>query len=174
MDEHGHDAPNCYPSVETPEVQAAWKELRDRAASLPAESNRRKYLPTLAELIDRLSIVQLKEIFIAENKEAYAAERKLIEHDIELLFQKGYIIPNVAELIRACMMIMLANRYIWENEAAARRGEKSDNLRATHVVNGVRNTAKNVIARAVGERVDLKVDCLAADLDPSFGNWNVF
>jgi hypothetical protein len=28
----------------------------------------RKYLPTLSELIDRLSIVQLKEVFISEHK----------------------------------------------------------------------------------------------------------
>ena len=29
----------------------------------------RKYLPTLSELIDRLSIVQLKEVFITEHKD---------------------------------------------------------------------------------------------------------
>ena len=34
----------------------------------------RKYLPTIAELIDRLSIVQLKEVFIPEHKEEYAKE----------------------------------------------------------------------------------------------------
>ena len=32
----------------------------------------RKYLPTLAELIDRLSIIQLKEVFITEHKTEYA------------------------------------------------------------------------------------------------------
>ena len=35
----------------------------------------RKYLPTLAELIDRLSISQLKEVFITEHKEEYAQEK---------------------------------------------------------------------------------------------------
>ena len=29
----------------------------------------RKYLPTLSELIDRLSIIPLKEVFIPEHKE---------------------------------------------------------------------------------------------------------
>ena len=33
---------------------------------------KRKFLPTLNELIDRLSIHQLKEVFIPENKENYA------------------------------------------------------------------------------------------------------
>ena len=41
----------------------------------------RKYLPTLAELIDRLSISQLKEVFIAERKEEYSEEIKEIIHD---------------------------------------------------------------------------------------------
>ncbi len=36
----------------------------------------RKYLPTLSELIDRLSIVQLKEVFIAEHKAEYGQEIK--------------------------------------------------------------------------------------------------
>ena len=34
----------------------------------------RKYLPTLGELIDRLSIIQLKEVKIPEHKEEYAKE----------------------------------------------------------------------------------------------------
>ena len=34
----------------------------------------RKYLPTLSELIDRLSIIQLKEVFITEHKAEYAEE----------------------------------------------------------------------------------------------------
>ena len=29
----------------------------------------RRYLPTVAELIDRLSIIQLKDVFITEHKE---------------------------------------------------------------------------------------------------------
>ena len=44
----------------------------------------RKYLPTLSELIDRLSIAQLKEVFIQEHKEEYAQEIKDIMHDINL------------------------------------------------------------------------------------------
>ena len=36
----------------------------------------RKYLPTLSELIDRLSITQLKEVFISDHKEEYSEEIK--------------------------------------------------------------------------------------------------
>ena len=45
----------------------------------------RKYLPTISELIDRLSIVQLKEVFIPEHKEKYAQEIKDIVHYLDKL-----------------------------------------------------------------------------------------
>ena len=53
----------------------------------------RKYLPTLAELIDRLSISQLKEVKLVEHKEEYAQEISDIVHDIQLILnnQNGEI-----------------------------------------------------------------------------------
>lgn len=151
----------------------------------------RQYLPTFAELIDRLSIVILKSIFIPENKEAYEKEQELIMHDIdELLLEKTqkFADENMfdqykdecftinAKMIRAIMIVMLTNRYIWENESKARLGgsEQDKLLKLTHSINGVRNTAKNVIAQELGERVDLKIDALAAELTKEFGNWNIF
>ena len=53
--------------------------------------SKRKYLPTLAELIDRLSITQLKEVFISEHKEEYAEEMKDIIHDIDLMLSNDDI-----------------------------------------------------------------------------------
>ena len=131
----------------------------------------RKYLPTLSDLIDRLSIVQLKAIRIPENREAYIKERALIEHDIDLLLAERKL---GALDVRAIMTIMLANDFIWLNESNARLGGKSEMLRQTHAVNGPRNTAKNVLARRMGERLDLKIDCLAADLPKEMGNWQIF
>ena len=46
----------------------------------------RKYLPTLAELVDRLSIVQLKEVFITEHKKEYAKEIKFYAMRLVNLF----------------------------------------------------------------------------------------
>ena len=72
-------------------------------------------------------------------------------------------------------MVMLSNRYIWENESKCRNGESQDLslLKLTHSINGVRNTAKNIIATETGERKDLKVDCLAAELVSDYQNWKV-
>ena len=124
----------------------------------------RKYLPSCAELIDRLSIVQLKEVFISEHKEQYAEEIKAIMHDIELF------LPGESDRIRAVIVLAQMNLHIWHNEANYRKGAKGgNNLELTHGLNGIRNTAKNKIQEEVGGRKDYKIDCLAAE----FKDWEV-
>lgn len=138
----------------------------------------RKYLPTLSDLVDRLTIVQLKSVFIPEHTEAYVQERKDIEHDINLILDdlaaKGRRVT--ATEIHAIIVIMLSNRFIWENESKAREGgsEHDHLLKLTHSINGVRNTAKNQLANIDGGRRDYKTDCFAAELTEQFGNWNIF
>lgn len=135
----------------------------------------RKYLPTFAELVDRMSICTLKSVFIPKNKVAYQQEIQDIQHDLdEIIKEKGIVLSGKA--IQAIQVIMLSNRYIWENESKCRAGDNQDFslLKMTHSINGVRNTAKNVLSVELGERVDLKVDCLAAELKSDFQNWDIF
>ena len=129
----------------------------------------RKYLPTLSELIDRLSIVQLKEVFISEHKEEYAKEIKDIIHDIDLeLSEKSVILSG--DDIRSIIVLAQMNLHIWYNESEARKGiNAEENLRLTHGLNGVRNTAKNKLQESVGGRKDYKIDCLASE----FKDWEV-
>jgi hypothetical protein len=129
----------------------------------------RKYLPTLAELIDRLSIIQLKEVFITEHKEQYAKEIADIQHDIQLILDEGKE-PVTAETIRAIIVLSQMNLHIWQNETNARNGSEGPNkLALTHGLNGIRNTAKNRIQEVVGGRKDYKIDCLAAE----FKDWEI-
>ena len=129
----------------------------------------RKYLPTLSELVDRLSIVQLKEVFIPEHKSEYSQEIADITHDIQVLLdeQGGKI---TAETIRAIVVLSQMNLHIWHNESNYRKGIKDgNNLELTHGLNGIRNVAKNRIQEVVGGRKDYKIDCLAAD----FKDWEI-
>ena len=129
----------------------------------------RKYLPTLAELIDRLSISQLKEVFIAEHKEEYAQEIADIVNDIQILIESGTE-PVTAETIRAIVVLSQMNLHIWHNESAVRKGIAGPtNLALTHGLNGIRNTAKNKIQEVVGGRKDYKIDCLASE----FKDWEI-
>lgn len=129
----------------------------------------RKYLPTLSELIDRLSIVQLKEVFIQDHKEEYAKEISDIVHDIQLHLTENNVMLTAAD-IRAIVVLSQMNLHIWHNESNYRKGIKEgNNLELTHGLNGIRNTAKNKIQESVGGRKDYKIDCLAAD----FKSWEV-
>lgn len=129
----------------------------------------RKYLPTFSELIDRLSITQLKEVFITDHKNEYAQEIKDILHDIQIMLDenKGEV---TAETIRAIVVLSQMNLHIWHNESNYRKGIKDgNNLELTHGLNGIRNTSKNKIQEIAGGRKDYKIDCLAAE----FKDWEI-
>ena len=129
----------------------------------------RKYLPTLSELIDRLSIVQLKEVFIPDHKKEYSEEISDILHDIDLTLKEKDVIIN-SETVRAIVVLSQMNLHIWHNESNYRKGIKDgNNLELTHGLNGIRNTAKNKIQEVAGGRKDYKIDCLAAE----FKDWEI-
>ena len=129
----------------------------------------RKYLPTLSELIDRLSIVQLKEVFITDHKEEYAEEIAAIVHDIQLYLDESTEAVT-AETIRAVVVLSQMNLHIWHNESNYRKGIRDgNNLELTHGLNGIRNVAKNKIQEVNGGRKDYKIDCLAAE----FKDWEI-
>ena len=124
----------------------------------------RKYLTKIAGLIDRLSIIQLKEVFITEHKDEYAEEISDIVHDLSELGLDG-------KMIRAIVVLAQMNLHIWHNETKYRAGEGDGNLGLTHGLNGIRNTAKNIIQDSLDDvgRKDYKIDCIAAE----FKDWEV-
>ena len=130
---------------------------------------KRKYLPTLSELIDRLSIAQLKEVFITEHKQEYAQEISDILYDIDLTLKEKDVILD-SKSIRAIVVLSQMNLHIWYNESKYRKGVKDgNNLELTHGLNGIRNTSKNKIQEKAGGRKDYKIDCLAAE----FKDWEI-
>ncbi len=111
----------------------------------------REYLPTLADLIDALSIDQIKEIKL-ENKQSYALEMKKISHDInQLIFQKE--IKLSARLIRMIIVIAQINLFIWNNKDKMQKEPKHYNklLKMAHQLNGIRNGTKNLLLEISGD-----------------------
>ena len=133
---------------------------------------KRRYLPTLSDLLDRLSISQLKEVFIPEHRENYSQEIADILYDINLILKEEK--PEVtADFLRSVIVLGIYNRLIWENESAARSNTGGDtNLKLSHSLNGVRNRAKNRIEDIMKGRRDHKVDCLGADHTKYEPSWN--
>lgn len=136
------------------------------------EKKERRYLPTLSELLDRLSIVQLKEAFIPEHKEEYAKEIKDIIYDIDIILKENNI--NIsAKILRAIIVVAQANTHIWYNESRARQGDRKGNdLLYTHTINGVRARGKDKIQELINGRKDFKFDCLAAEFSQWEPSWN--
>ena len=126
----------------------------------------RKYVPSFSELIDRLSILQLKETFIPENRKVYAKEIVDIVSDLSSIQdEETYIMSG--EDIHAIIVLAQSNLHIWHNESKCRDGSGNGDLRLTHALNGIRNTSKNILETSTSMRPDLKVDCIAAE----FSDW---
>lgn len=132
----------------------------------------RKWLPNIAELIDRLTIHQLKEVFLPEYKEKYAREMKDIMYDLDLLIQQKDIKLS-SRFIRAVIIMSEINTHIWHNESRVRNGQEEDMnlLKLTHGLNGIRNRMLNFILTEIGEedKKEWKTDCLAAE----FKDWEI-
>lgn len=147
------------------------KELKEENEKLKKE--KRTYNYTLAELIDRLSINQLKEVKIHEHKKEYAQEIKEIMGDIDRILESENVKIN-ARTIRDIMILALYNEFIWASESNARKGNKDGNsLMLSHGFNGIRNRAKNRIQEIIGGRKDYKLDCLAEDLTSWEPTWDL-
>tara|TARA_Y100000310_G_scaffold220694_1_gene222267 strand:- start:814 stop:1230 length:417 start_codon:yes stop_codon:yes gene_type:complete len=132
----------------------------------------RKWLPSFAELIDRLSIHQLKEVFIPHDKAKYRAEMCDIIHDLsEMIKEKNICLTG--EMIKCIIVLAQINTHIWYNERAVREGKEQDLnlLRLTHGLNGMRTKTGNKLLDFIGEGSQqiTKVDCLAAD----FKDWEI-
>lgn len=124
----------------------------------------RQYLPTLAELVDRLTILQIREVLDPQSKESYSKQIKKIEEDLETAYSLD------AELVRAIIVLSQINLHIWMNESGAREGDDGlNNLRLTHGLNGVRNQAKNKLNFISGEDAEQKIECTAAE----FKDWEI-
>lgn len=122
----------------------------------------RKYKHTLSELIDRLSILQIKEVKISEHKAEYAGEIADIIHDINLILHEEEIWIN-GDMLRDIVVLAQYNLHIWINEAEARKGSMENcNLFLSHGLNSIRNNAKNRIQSIIGGRKDYKLDNVEA------------
>ena len=130
----------------------------------------KKFLPGIGSLVDFLTIHQMKEWKIPENRATYEKEIADIMHDIDLELHKQdskgmeTSVEMSAEIVRDIVVLALANAHVWFNEQNFRNGIKEgNNLELSHSINSVRNTAKNRLEKHIGgSKFDLKVDNIGA------------
>lgn len=113
----------------------------------------RQYLPPLAELIDKLTIDQIKEVMIPENKKDFAQEMEKLSHDIDIIIaERGLGLS--ARLIRIIIAMAQMNLHIWYNKDKMQNDSEkyADYLKLAHQLNGVRNQMKNILLEETGEK----------------------
>ena len=113
----------------------------------------RLFLPTIADLIDSLSIDQIKAIKIKNHKESYQKEIERICHDINVIIEDKKKLKLNARLIRIFMMIALINLFIWnlKDEMKEKPDEYDRLLKLAHQLNGIRNQMKNLLLVEFGD-----------------------
>jgi len=112
----------------------------------------RKCLPTFADLIDELTINQIKQIYIPDNKESYRTRAQLLLQDIDLLIKEKQV-PLSATFILAITMLAQVNLHIWNNKDKMSTDELhySELLKLSHQLNGIRNQIRNYLLKDTEE-----------------------
>lgn len=102
--------------------------------------------PSLAELIDRLTIDQIKEVKDAANSNDYTKEMRDIEHDLDLCILCSKIKLN-SYLIRLIIALAQINLHIWHTKETMQREPTQFKkcMKLAHQLNGLRNQIKNRI-----------------------------
>jgi hypothetical protein len=134
----------------------------------PEQKCLRKYHPEIGELLDRLTILQLKEVKVPETKEQVSQEIEEIVHDLNVIINNSSK-QITANFLRDLIVLAQFNAHIWYNESNARNGERDGNLLLlTHSINGIRVEERNRLQRVFDGRIEKKVDCLAAE----YSDWS--
>ncbi len=113
----------------------------------------RLFLTPFAELIDRLTVDQIKEVLLPTGKESYAEEMRRICHDIDLLIEERNM-PISSRLLRIVVVLAQMNVHIWYlKDRMQEDGERyNEFLKLAHQLNGIRNRMKNLLLEEAGER----------------------
>ncbi|MFM1986737.1 MAG: hypothetical protein RIS18_954 [Actinomycetota bacterium] len=117
-------------------------------------SDSRQFLPPLSELIDRLTVTQIKLNLIPGNSEDFNSEVKKLINDINLIAKEKKI-EITGELVQAIVMISQINLHIWRNKDLMQENIENESqylsyLKKAHQMNGVRNLLKNYILKLEG------------------------
>ena len=144
---------------------------------MDSTSNSRQFLPPMSELIDRLTVTQIKENLLGDESGDFYTEIKKLINDIDLIVSEKNVSLS-GQLIRAVVMISQINLHIWRNKELMQENLGNDTkyllyLKKAHQMNGVRNLLKNYLLELEGIsdssqlRSNFEVDGLEWNMDRS-------
>jgi predicted oxidoreductase (fatty acid repression mutant protein) len=112
----------------------------------------RKFHLPASELIDRLSIDQIKEMLFDDNK-SITKEINDISDDIDGLLLENDVKLN-SRLLRVIIVLSQINVHVWYlKDKMKEDSERYDEfLRLAHQINGIRNRMKNILLEEFGDK----------------------
>ena len=112
----------------------------------------RKFVLPAAELIDRLSVDQIKEMLFDDN-DSITKEIQNLSHDIDLIISQKEIKVD-SRFIRIIMVVSQINVHIWYLKDMMQENEDryDELLKLAHQINGVRNRMKNLLLEEFGDK----------------------
>ena len=114
-------------------------------------STTRYIYPSMSELIDRLTVVQLKEVLVPKGKESFGREIRRIENELDMIFSHaGKTLSS--RFIRLVIALAQINLHIWKEKERMTHDESrfDQHLKLSHQLNGLRNQLKNELLEKVG------------------------
>ena len=131
-----------------------------------------RFVPGLGDLIDRLSVDQLKEAFHGAMRTSIRAEIGDLEHDIDS-WANLHQIKLSGRNVRAIIVLAQINYEIWmcKERMEAEPQQYDQWLRRAHQLNGVRNQMKNLLLQHGQNRARL---CEASNVSvDQLKDWNI-
>ena len=125
-----------------------------QAASNPTDGGRdRAYQPTIADLVDRLTIDHIKEVLLEHDKESYAKEMQDLATDIDAIIENRGVKLS-ARIIRIVIVMAQMNLHIWhfKDQMQQEPERYSELLTLCHQLNGIRNQMKNLLQEESGDQ----------------------
>jgi hypothetical protein len=124
------------------------------------KSEKRYHLP-ISELIDRMTILEIKLVLDSKNSIDYLQELELLKNDITIELEKGSSIIDVA-LIQTLITLGQMNLHIWYLKDRMKDQINTpdlyaSNMKLAHQLNGLRNQLKNDLLNLQGETNVAKV-----------------
>lgn len=114
--------------------------------STPETKRDRQYLPNLSDLIDRLSIDQIKTVLLPDNKQTSEEEIRRLEYDIDTIIKERGLKLSV-RVLRIVIVLAQMNLHIWncKEKMDAEPKKYHQWLKLAHQLNGIRNQMKNLL-----------------------------
>lgn len=117
------------------------------------DDKQRQCLVPFSELLDKLTITQIKEILVPEQRASFSEEIRRLTHDINLI-SEGKVVKVTARFIRLIIVLAQINLHIWHTKEIMMENPDrfEECMKLAHQLNGIRNQTKNLLMEEAGPK----------------------